>query len=107
MNGLRIATDLNEQVSISNLTPAMSLGAVIVAGVYYSMGLVCEITSGRDGKHKVRSLHYSGNALDFRTRTVPAQLQEELVGKIRRALGQDFQVVLEPTHLHVEYQPLI
>jgi hypothetical protein len=107
ISGLHIATDLDEQVSISNLTPQMLLGVLIVRDRYRAMGYECNITAGRDGKHKKNSLHYSGNAIDFRIRDVPQQIRTDLSSRIRRSLGQDFQVVLHNTHLHVEYQPQI
>jgi len=63
------------------------------------------VTSGTDGKHKVNSLHYKGLALDLRifdlTKTQRTQLTEEL----RQELGDDWDVVLEPDHIHAEYDP--
>ena len=63
------------------------------------------ITSGNDGKHGERSLHYKWQALDFRTFDWPRGKSAEIVANIRRRLGKDYDVVLESDHLHVEYDP--
>lgn len=61
------------------------------------------ITSARDGAHKKNSLHYHGKAFDLRTRDVAdaVAMREEL----QQRLGLDFDVILEPDHIHVEYDP--
>jgi conjugal transfer mating pair stabilization protein TraG len=69
----------------------------------------CTITSANDGQHSEKSLHYSGNALDFRTKDYLGD-KMALVDSIRTALGPDFDVVLEDEglpneHVHLEYQP--
>ena len=84
---------------------AVSVAVHVVASIYHEAGYKCVLTAGMDGQHSRASLHYAGHALDFRTRHVPMPEMEELVAEIRDCLGTDFDVVLEPTHLHVEYQP--
>ena len=90
---------------ILGVKPEMVFGFVIVASVYESFGLKCEVTCGTNGKHSRGSKHYSGYALDFRTRTIPAAIRPKVAQKAREALGADFDVVLERTHLHVEFDP--
>ncbi len=63
------------------------------------------ITSAWEGKHGKGSLHPKGRALDFRTRLVKKYLREALTSDIDDMLGQDFDVVFEGDHLHVEYDP--
>lgn len=65
------------------------------------------ITAATDGPHSRASLHYSGSALDFRTRDLGLDRHgmESLAKTLRERLGHDFDVVLEETHLHVEWQP--
>ena len=92
-------------VDISNLSEEMTLGMFKVIRAYFSMGYNCTITSGRDGKHMQGSLHYTGNALDFRTRNVFASDRNDLRRTIAADLGGEYDVVLERTHLHVEYDP--
>ncbi len=73
--------------------------------VYLEFGYNCVVTSLCDGKHSKNSKHYEGNAVDFRTR----HLTDDDVMPIREALvarlGPDYDVILEATHIHVEYDP--
>ena len=77
----------------------------VIASVYESGGYECVITSAFDGVHKQDSLHYIGRALDFRTRHLTDPLAFNIATAIRRALGPDFDVVLEEDHIHIEYDP--
>jgi hypothetical protein len=63
------------------------------------------ITSGREGKHSEGSLHYRGCAVDLRTWGMTPSVQREYVEVLSEVLGDDFDVVLELTHVHVEYDP--
>lgn len=93
-------------VRLEKLTPQMVLGAMIVAQVYLEVcGIVATITSGSDGDHSPTSLHYEGNALDFRTRDLPPSRVPTVVEKVRDRLGENYDVVFEKDHLHVEYDP--
>lgn len=84
----------------------MSVAATTVSQLYQDMlGIDCEITSGDDGDHMVGSKHYEGLALDFRIRTIEQRLQGPVAIAVREALGDEYDVVLEATHLHVEYHP--
>lgn len=68
------------------------------------MGYTMTITSGRDGVHSKNSKHYTGDAIDIRTRDmsdvkkVYAMLKENVDDKL-------FDVVLESDHIHIEYDP--
>ena len=69
------------------------------------------ITSGRDGQHGANSLHYSGEAIDLRSRDLtPAQVNNVIMA-LRNILGNDYDVVdehtdnMESPHIHVEYDP--
>ena len=69
------------------------------------------VTSITDGKHSVNSLHYQGRAIDLRVKDdetgLPFDGRHQLIAvrELRRHLGKDYDVVLEPTHIHVEYDP--
>lgn len=64
------------------------------------------ITSGSDGAHSKRSLHYALRALDIRTRNFPSQIAiDELLVVLREEFGSEYDIVLEPTHVHVEWDP--
>lgn len=65
------------------------------------------VTSIKDGIHSANSLHYDGLAFDLRTRHMTLDQVEDAVGYLRRKLGPDYDVVIEATHAHVEYQPKV
>ena len=98
---------LKPGVRLEGLSPQMALAALIVQSCYDSAS--CTITSANDGQHSEKSLHYSGNALDFRTKDYFGD-KRMLVNAVRKALGPEFDVVFEDEgtpneHLHVEYDP--
>lgn len=66
---------------------------------------VMTVTSITDGTHSPNSLHYGGLAVDIRTRDLSNEQKSTLVAEMKKALGTDYDVVLESTHLHVEYDP--
>ena len=62
---------------------------------------VMTITSARDGKHMLNSLHYKGCAIDIRCRDMKNPL---MVSKgLNDILGRDFDVIFEGDHIHIEY----
>jgi hypothetical protein len=80
-------------------------GLLIVADVYRSWGKTLVVTSLRDGKHKVGSLHPRGYAADLRSSTLGGANIECVVRQIQVRLGTDFQVIFEVDHIHLEYDP--
>jgi len=63
------------------------------------------VTSICDGTHSAHSLHYVGLAADIRSRHIPADKIQAIAGELRVALGKGYDVVVENTHLHIEYDP--
>lgn len=63
------------------------------------------VTSARDGEHSENSLHYEGRALDFRTRDLSPELKHRLATALQAELGDAYDVVSEPSHIHVELDP--
>jgi len=75
------------------------------------------VTSLADGTHSKKSKHYGTyrlnkgkmgwwcDAVDLRTRYLSKNQQMDCAQKMRNGLGKDFDVVLENTHLHIEYDP--
>ena len=94
-------------VRLTDLSPQMVLAAMVVDSVYTKHGIMdCVVTSGSDGKHSTNSLHYrGGRALDFRTRNIPPLHRNSVAQEIGVSLGENYDVVLEATHLHCEYDP--
>lgn len=86
-----------------------ALGAV--DAIYYSLlWQEAVITSTYDGNHSPGSLHYQNRAFDVRLpsrigRNNSTDLDKEAYVKIKEALGKDFDVILEDTHIHIEYDP--
>ena len=102
---------LKPGVILGDLTPQMVMGALIVKSVYLRLDpqCSCTVTSANDSKHSDKSLHYKGNALDFRTHDFTAN-KLYLVKEVKDSLGIHFDVVLEAIgtpneHMHVEYDP--
>lgn len=83
--------------------------AVIVADVIWKLfNQELVVTSVLEGKHKVDSLHYTGNAVDFRTRYFTDEeksLVYALLKKVLLNIDSDYDVIFEETHIHVEYDP--
>jgi len=83
-------------------------------------GLDIVATSGNDGKHSPRSLHYQDRAIDIRTWDKTTPQRKDMMAELRYNLNfvnTDYDIVYEPTikdatgkitrgeHLHVEYDP--
>lgn len=93
-------------VDLSMIDPRIWEAIPKIVAVYARYGADCIITSGRDGRHSARSWHYFGRALDFRTRHLPSEgAKSKVAAEVKEAVGDAFDVVLERTHLHVEYDP--
>ncbi len=95
---------LKPGVRLTGLRPELVIAVIAAERVYAKAGHDFTITAGIDGKHSTGSLHYSGAALDLRTRDVPAADVPMLAAQIRDCLGADFDVVIENDHLHLEFQ---
>lgn len=63
------------------------------------------VTSLRDGVHLPNSLHYKGLAADLRTRHLTPERRAQWAAAIRVALGDDFDVLDEGDHIHLEFDP--
>ena len=93
-------------VETKSLAPQLVLALFMAQEVYKEYGTDLVITSANDSVHSYTSLHFSGNAVDLRTRSLPGTVDRaEVVTKIQNKLNQDFDVVLEQDHIHLEYQP--
>lgn len=93
-------------VRVFGMRPELMLVAVIAEPIWKKYGdkeLV--ITSVMEGQHKRGSYHYQGSAIDLRTRNFSEENKEKVADALRRALGDDYVVILEIDHLHVHFQP--
>lgn len=71
--------------------------------VYKKHGQELVVTSTTDGVHSPGSMHPYGYAIDFRTWYFDSEEQIKVRDELADALGDMYDVVLETTHLHVEY----
>lgn len=102
-------------VKLDKLTPQAVMAWNISCSVYNHYGYGCVLTSGNDGKHKEGSKHYTGNAIDLRTRHLglntglhaytARMYPTDIARELRLALAENYDVVLESDHIHVEYDP--
>lgn len=91
-------------VNLDSVTDRILYALLIACQVWKRHGMsLLTVTSANDGEHKTNSLHYTGNAVDLRTHTLPDQcaMRDELAEE----LGDDYDVVLEVDHLHIEFDP--
>ena len=101
MSDLRVAGEYN--IDLAMIDPRMWEAVPKIKVCFEQYGVDCIITCGRNGKHSAQSKHYYGQALDFRTRMLTGGQKAKLFADVEAALGNNFDVVLEKTHLHVEF----
>lgn len=107
---------LKSGVRPRSLNPAITLAIMVADGVYSEYGYNTIITSLNDGIHGRGSLHYSGQAVDLRTRHLTksvggvTMIDRDLTARIHRGIklsliNGDYDVILEKDHIHIEFQP--
>ena len=92
-------------VRAAGLQPEILLAILEAREVYRALGAELVITSLLDGKHMKGSLHYSGLAVDLRTRHLGPGDRGTVTERLTVALGPEYDVVLENDHIHVEFDP--
>lgn len=95
-----------EGVKLLGLHNELVVAFPIIDRVYREVaGVEAVCTSARDSKHSRHSHHYKGMAIDLRVRHVKAHLHWKLTEAIQQALSDEYQVIYEHNHIHVEYDP--
>lgn len=94
---------IKEGAVIRGLHPAMRRALKAADAIWSAYGQELVVTSGLDGEHSRWSWHNYGCAVDLRTRYFSAGEVASIAQDMREALGRDYDVVIEPTHMHVEY----
>ena len=94
-----------EDVHIGVVSPKLPYmwGQVSLLSEEYGFDTV--VTSVRDGTHMEGSKHYTGEASDFRIWWFTDKLLRDFARELQRRLGKEWDVVIESSHLHVEYDP--
>lgn len=98
---------LKKGVKLNGVKPELAFVMPLINGIVeqYDKKEGCVATSLCDGKHRRGSLHYVGLAIDIRSRNITKRGQKACLKKLKVSLGAEFDVILHPTHYHVEYQP--
>lgn len=97
-------------VDPSHATGEILLAIMVAQSVYASHGFDCVITRlyDRTPKQKPNSLHNRDGicrAVDLRINHLPSELVANLTVEIALRLPQGYDVVQEPDHLHIEWDP--
>lgn len=110
----------SKDVKVRDLVPEMWQAIAAYAHVLHDMGGThVVITSANDGRHMQNSYHYDNRAVDLRIWEITESAQAEdgswqLVhtdrtyrarDQLRERLGDEYDVLLKPTHIHVEPSP--
>lgn len=98
-----MSISLKPGVRCFGIHPEVVLAIAVAHGVFQRHGSDLTITSFIEGKHSPGSLHYKGYGFDARTWDLDDEHQT--AADLRQALGRDFDVVVEATHIHVEFDP--
>jgi uncharacterized protein YcbK (DUF882 family) len=76
---------------------------LLVAAETAPADYVVTVTSGCDGKHLENSSHYRGKAFDFRIHDLSSSQARTWADRLRLTLGTRYFVLLEPNHIHVQF----
>jgi hypothetical protein len=100
-----MSLSLKKDVNAKGLQPEILLAILIAEGVYAKYGRELVITSLLDGQHMHNSLHYKGLAVDLRIHHLDKKEISYIVAYLKTRLGSQYDVVLETTHIHIEFDP--
>jgi len=89
-------------VDISRLRPEIRKKLSALDKIYKRVHEDLVITSTYEGNHSAGSLHYANLAIDFRR---PEDERIFVGDELRKMLGNDYDIVFEADHVHVEYDP--
>lgn len=94
---------IKQGVKLAGLRPEM--GIALQAAIRSNPIGDTVITCALDGNHMFGSKHYSGAAIDLRTRDMSRDQAKSWRDDIALSLGREFDAILEDDHLHVEFDP--
>lgn len=92
-------------VKLSGLQPQTVLAIMYAIVVCDRHATDFTITSVNDGRHGRGSLHGKGYAFDMRTRDMDDGVAEGVYVELKKCLSEEFDVVLENDHIHIEWDP--
>ena len=95
---------IKEGVKIEGLHIKMRPVLIACERIWKENGQELVVTSGLNGIHSAGSLHYYGRAVDLRTRYFDSRERIDRIAEmVRTELGQDYDVVVENSHIHAEW----
>ena len=95
----------------STVKPTSHLLVAAVANVAVSLDWDVTITSANDSKHMKGSKHYTGEAIDIRSKNFPSKRsKQDFIAKVLLRLGPGYEMFLEGVgteneHFHLEKDP--
>lgn len=97
--------ETKEGVLVYGLKAEALLALIVTDQVMEKHGIKrCVLTSAADGEHSENSYHYGGDAIDIRDWYFDSDEQKEVVvAEIRARLTKEYDVVVESTHIHIEF----
>lgn len=99
---------LKQGVTVGGVQPETVVAMNVVGNIFARRKKTMVVTSLTDGAEwrTKQSLHPKGYAFDLRIWDFPTLAdQEALVEEIALALGDEYDVVLESDHIHIEFDP--
>jgi len=93
---------LKPGVDISRLNRQIRRTLNSLDRIFKNYGEHLVITSTYEGSHSPSSLHYANNAIDLR---LPTTAKLDIYQDIKDNIGDDYDVILEIDHIHIEYDP--
>ena len=92
-------------VTLNGVKPEVVTALIVCNDIYANYGQDMVVTSITEGTHGKGSLHYVGFAFDLRTRNFQYPKDIDLVVKdMREYLTEEFDIIIEKDHLHIEFQ---
>lgn len=88
--------------------PMLVSALAVAVDTFRTEGKDCVVTSICDGRHRWDSFHYSGMAVDLRSKHLAPDQKDRVLRKLRSRIGDGWDVILEARndtneHYHLEF----
>jgi hypothetical protein len=94
---------VKEGVKLTDLQFAMRDALIAADKIYEENGHELTVTSTGESVHSAGSYHYYGLAFDIRTRDLDDIVKQKIYKKLSEDLEGRFRVILEKTHIHIQF----
>lgn len=91
--------------SMAGIKPESVIGMLVALSLFNELEQPFELSSGLEGKHGRNSLHFVGLAFDISARSIDPLAHGDITRHLVDRLGDEFDVVYERSHWHIEFQP--